>query len=126
MSKIRKDISQIDTVVVPARKEGFDRVFLGENRWHAIRLHPLISPQIKYIAGYQVAPISAITHIARVRCIKPWGDTGKAVVNFIGKAAEIGPIKQGTRLKGLQGLRYATKANLDSAMTLDDVWPANP
>lgn len=27
-----------DTVIVPAQKEGFERVFLGEDRWRAIRV----------------------------------------------------------------------------------------
>src|SRR5690349_12114957 len=31
--------AQIDTVVVPAREEGFREVFLGENRWHAVRIY---------------------------------------------------------------------------------------
>lgn len=54
---------QIDTVVVPAREEGFREVFLGEHRLYAVRIHGAMRPQIKYIAGYQVAPISAITHL---------------------------------------------------------------
>ena len=118
------DIDEIDTVVVPAKKGGFQQVFLGERRWYAIRIHPLRRSQIKFIAGYQVAPISAITHIAAVSSIEPWKDTGKCVVNFKARAREIGPIslvKEG-RVKGLMGLRYAKKAKLDAAKTLDDVW----
>jgi hypothetical protein len=118
------DISQIDTVVVPAREEGFERVFLGEDRWYAIRLHASMRPQIKYIASYQVAPISAITHVAPVRSIELWKDTGYYVVNFSEKAKEISPIKlvKGGRVRPLQNLRYTTKTILDSAKTLDDVW----
>lgn len=66
------DTTEIDTIVVPARQEGFERVFLGENCWYAIRIHGSMRPQIKYIAGYQVAPISSITHIAPVKSIQPW------------------------------------------------------
>ena len=38
--------------------------------------------KIRYIAGYQVAPVSAVTHIAEVQEIRPWKDTGKYVVRL--------------------------------------------
>ena len=55
------DTTDLDTVVVPAREEGFQEVFLGQNRWYAVRIHGAMRPQIRYIGAYQVAPISAIT-----------------------------------------------------------------
>ncbi len=118
------DTSELDTVVVPAREDGFKKVFLGETRWYEIRLHASIRPQIKYIAVYQVAPKSAITHIAPVMTIKPWEDTGKFVVNFSEPAKPIGPIKlvKKGRVKALQNLRYTTKIRLLSAKTLEEVW----
>ncbi|MGD0518942.1 MAG: hypothetical protein ABSA26_15505, partial [Thermoguttaceae bacterium] len=118
------DTGEIDTVVVPAQADGVAETFLGENRWYQIRIHATMRPQIKYIALYQVAPISAITHIAPVKSIEPWKDTGKYVVNFSSPALEIGPItlvKQG-RVKALQNLRYTIRARLETAKTLDDVW----
>jgi len=120
----RVDASEVDTVVVPAREEGFQEVFLGENRWHEIRIHGTMRPQIKYIAAYRVAPVSAITHLAAVKSIEPWKDTGKFVVNFAGPAWQIGPIElsKGGRGKGLQNLRYTTRARLEAAKTLDDIW----
>jgi hypothetical protein len=118
------DTDEVDTVVVPAQADGAAEVFLGENRWHEIRVHATMRPQIKYIALYQVAPISAITHIAPVKSIEPWKETGKYVVNFSSPAEQIGPItlvKHG-RVKALQNLRYTTRARLDMAKTLDDIW----
>ena len=47
------DKSKFDTIIVPARKEGFERVFIGENRWWEIKFSKKIQPQIKYIAAYQ-------------------------------------------------------------------------
>jgi hypothetical protein len=38
------DTVDIDTVVVPARPEGFQEVFLGEHRWRAIRVHGSMRP----------------------------------------------------------------------------------
>jgi hypothetical protein len=116
--------NEVDTVVVPARADGVAETFLGENRWYAIRLHGTMRPQIKHIALYQVAPVSAITHVAPVMSIEPWKDTGKFVVNFADKAKEIGPIplvKHG-KVKPLYNLRYTTYSRLEAAKNLDEIW----
>jgi len=114
----------IDTVVVPARDDGFQDVFLKENRWYAVRIHGTMRPQIKYIAVYQVAPQSAITYVAPVGSIEPWSDTKKFVVNFAEPARKIGPIpllKHG-RVKAPQNLRYTNYERLLPAKSLDDIW----
>ena len=120
----RIDLDEVDTVVVPARGDGFEEVFMGENRWYEIRIHGTMRPQIKYIAAYRVAPVSAITHVAPVSSIETWKDGGKFVVNFAEPAKEIGPIAlvKGGRVKPLQNLRYTTRRKLESAKTLDEVW----
>jgi len=120
----RLDISELDTVVVPARKEGFESVFLGEDRWYEIRIHGSMRPQIKYIAAYQVAPESAITHIAPVKSVEEWKDSRKFVVNFAEPAQKIGPIElvKTGRVKAPQNLRYTNRERLLSAENLDDVW----
>ena len=118
------DTADIDTIVVPARLEGFKTTFLGERRWHAIRIHASMRDQIRWIAAYQVAPTSAITHLAPVRSIEPWADSGRFVVNFAAAAEEIGPIGLvgDGRVAGLQGPRYTTKARLDTAKNVMDLW----
>jgi hypothetical protein len=115
---------EIDTIVVPAREDGFQETFLDEKRWYAIRIHGTMRPQIKYIAAYQVAPISAITYVAPVRSIEPWKDTEKFVVNFAEPAKKIGPVGlvKGSKTKAPQSPRYTTRNRLDSAKTLDDIW----
>jgi hypothetical protein len=115
---------EIDTVVVPAREDGFQEVFLGENCWYAVRIHGTVRPQIKYIAAYQVAPVSAITHFAPVKTIEPWKDTGKVVLYFAEPAQPIGPIPlvKGGRVRALQGLRYTTRERLLKAKNLDGVF----
>ncbi len=97
---------------------------IGEHRWYEIRVAAAIRPQLKYIAAYQVAPESAITHIAPVKSIEPWKNDGYFVVNFSEPAKPTGPIRwvKDGRVKALQNLRYTTKARLDAAKTLDDVW----
>ena len=114
----------IDTIVVPAREDGFQETFLKENRWYAVRIHGTMRPQIKYIAVYQVAPQSAITHVAPVSSIEPWGDTKKFVINFAEPAKEIGPIilsKHGI-VKAPQNVRYTNYERLIHAKSLDDIW----
>ena len=114
----------IDTVVVPARDDGFQETFLKENRWYAVRIHGTMRPQIKYIAVYQVAPHSAITYVAPVSSIEPWDDTKKFVVNFAEPARKIGPIpllKHG-KVKAPQNLRYTNYERLLQAKSLDDIW----
>jgi hypothetical protein len=111
-----------DTVVVPAQHEGFKNVFLGENAWHAIRISGGMLPKIKYIAAYQTQPVSAITHLAPVARIEPYGDNGKYRLVFSESAKEIGPIPLGKASPGaMLGPRYTTRAKLDSAKTVVDL-----
>jgi len=120
----RESIAEVDTVVVPAQEDGFQEVFLGENRWYAIRMHHSMIPRIKYIAAYQVAPVSAITHWTLVKNIEPWRDTEKFVVNFAEPAKEISPIPlvPKSRVKALQNIRYTSFDKLQRAKTLDEVF----
>jgi hypothetical protein len=120
----RVETDEIDTVVVPAHREGFERAFLSENSWYAIRIHGTVRPQIRYIAAYQIRPISAITHIAPVKSIEPYGDEGKYIVYFSEPAREIGPIPMGKngKVKTFQNLRYTTLERLSRARTLDEVF----
>ncbi len=122
--KPKIDIERLDTVVVPAREDGFIETFLEENRWYSIRMHDTMRPQIRYIAVYRIRPVSAITHIAEVESIEPWKDTGKYVVNFTGPAEEIEhiPYIKGGRVMALQNLRYTTRERLMAAGSLDDIW----
>jgi len=98
---------------------------MSENRWYAIKIHAALRPQIKYIAAYQVAPTSAITHIAPIRSIEPWKDTDKYVLNFAEPAKEIPHIVlvKGSG-KAVQGPRYTNRETIDRATTLDDIWPS--
>jgi hypothetical protein len=78
----------LDTIVVPAQKEGFKDVFLGQ-MW-AIRIAGGMLPKIKYIAGYQTQPVSAVTHVAPVAKIEPYGDSGKYKLVFSEPARPLG------------------------------------
>lgn len=122
--RVSRDPSDLDTVVVPAHEDGFKRVFLGENRWWAVRIHPTMAKQLKYIAAYVTAPTSAITHYAPIRSIEPWQNTGKVVINFSAPAQEIAPLKltKNGRVRHLQGLRYTNFEKLKKATSLDEAF----
>lgn len=118
------DPSDIDTIVVPAREDGFKEVFIGENCWYQIRIHPSMIPKIKYIAAYQVAPVSAITYIAKVKSIEQWKDSNKYIIYFSEPAKKIEPIKlapKGT-VKALQNSRYTSLERLNKANTLEEAF----
>lgn len=113
---------EIDTVIVPAQKEGFERVFVGQNAWFAIRISGGKLQKIKYIAAYQSAPVGAITHLAPVEKIEPYGDNGKYKLIFSEPAKPIGPIPFGNAPSGaMQGPRYTTRAKLLAAKTVPDL-----
>ncbi|BAY96029.1 MULTISPECIES: GIY-YIG nuclease family protein [unclassified Tolypothrix] len=115
-------IVEKDTVIVPAQKEGFERVFLGEDCWYAIRISGGMLQKIKYIAGYQTAPVSAITHYAPIDRIEPYGEEGKYKLIFSEKAKPIGQIPFGNAPKGaMQGIRYTSFTSLQSAKKLADL-----
>ncbi|NBB81219.1 MAG: GIY-YIG nuclease family protein [Verrucomicrobia bacterium] len=115
-------LSEPDTIIVPAQKEGFERVFLGEDCWYAIRISGGMLTKIKYIAAYQTQPISAVTHYAPVSRIEPYGEGGKYRVIFSDKAKEIGPIPYGNAPMGaMQGPRYTSFGRLQSATKLTEL-----
>jgi hypothetical protein len=115
---------ELNTVVVAARKEGFEEEFLENNRWYAIRIHASMIDKIKYIAAYQVAPVSAITHYAEVTSIEKWGDTNKYVLYFNGAAKSIEPITLDKDKKGLapQAPRYTSFEKLKNSTKMSEVF----
>jgi hypothetical protein len=112
-----------DTIIVPAQKEGFDKVFLGEDCWYSIRISGGKLDKIKYIAAYQTQPVSAITHYAPVDHIEPFGEGGKYKLVFSAKATPIEPtIPLGDAPQGaMQGPRYSTLARLKTAKKVSDL-----
>lgn len=78
--------------------------------------------KIKYIAAYQSQPVSAVTHVAPVARIEPYGDSGKYKLIFSEPAKPIGPIPFGNApLGAMQGPRYTTYEKLQKAKTVMDL-----
>jgi hypothetical protein len=112
-----------DTLVVPAKEDGFNSVFIGEDRWYAIRMNKQNIPKIKYIAAYQVAPISAVTHIAEVSEIIPYENSGKYQIKFKHKAEKIKaiPLKTGHAAQP-QSPRYTLHSKIINAEFVHQLW----
>ena len=118
------DADELDTIIVPAREDGFNEEFLKNNRWYSIRIASAMIDKIKYIAAYQVAPISGITYIAEVDRIEKYRDTNKYIVYFKPETTKkITKIALVTK-KGQapQAPRYSSFKTISSAQTLDDIW----
>jgi hypothetical protein len=118
--KRRMRRAESDTIVVPAHEDGFKAEFLSNNQWFAIRIGAAMKERIKYIAGYQVAPISGVTHYAEVKEIKPYKDTGKYIVFFKGPAKEIPKIPVKDASKAPQGPVYTKLEKLLSCKYFDE------
>ena len=64
--------NEVNTILVPTGKydDGFEQVFLKDHSWYYLRISSGKLDQFKYIAAYQPAPISAVTHIAEIQSFK--------------------------------------------------------
>jgi hypothetical protein len=118
-SSVRRKRGEYDTLVCPAHSDGFEKEFLGHNRWYAIRISKKVIPRLKYIALYVTSPVNQISHYGRIRAIKPWRDSGKYIVLLCGKAKRIGPIESSSKVH-VQAPRFALMARLQRARTLSD------
>ena len=121
--KVTKTLNFQDTIVVPANEDGFNEVFLNQDCWYAIRISSGKLNDIKYIAAYQTAPISAITHYAEVDSIEAYGDGTKYKLNFKGKAIKINAISfVGAKSGTMQGPRNTNLDILLKAKKWQDVF----
>jgi len=117
------DSDKFDTIVVPAREEGFKAAFLEQHCWYAVRINAKHLSKLKFIAAYQVAPVAAITHLAEIEEIVPYNDTGKYKILFKGSPSAVVPIPRPELSEvNMQSSRYALREKLLAAKTLDEIW----
>lgn len=113
-----------DTILVAARQESFNRVFLEDWCWYPIRISAEKLQSLKWIAVYQTAPISAITHFARIVQIVDYLETGRYKIAIHEPQQLSSRIALGdNRSKTLQGQRYTTLEKLNKAKIVEDLKP---
>lgn len=126
-SKGKKLLSmkEVDTIVCAAREDGFKHAFIDNDAWWAVRISPTIIPQLKYLAMYEVNPISQIRWVAKIKDggILPYKNTGKYIIHVESKY-KIQPIILDKDVKGMapQSPRYTKKEKLDKAKKIGELW----
>jgi hypothetical protein len=120
----RTRIETPDTIIISAKEESFYGVFLMEQCWYPIRIGSEKLESIKWIAVYQTAPVSAITHFAKIDRIVDYQDTGRYKIVFDEPLELPVPISLGeSRKKTFQGQRYTTLEKLKCARLIEDLKP---
>lgn len=114
-----------NTVILSSADRGFEETFLGEIEapcWYPCTCSADRIPNLMYIAIYRGAPISAITHYAKVKEIIEDPGKGK-VCYFDGEPIEL-PRKIGLGNKPncfFRGAKYTCIESLLNATTADDI-----
>jgi hypothetical protein len=117
-----KEIEDIDTMVAPAKAGGHRKAFLKEKAWWAVRISSSVIPKLKYLAMYEVAPVSAISWVGKIQSIKLYEGTGKYKI-FLSEISKLKkPIRMGDPRLAPQSPRYTKFKLFDKAKTLADIF----
>lgn len=111
-----------DTAVFPATNISFTNTFIGQRKWCFVRIAQHRVNNIKYVALYRGAPISAITHFAKVIAISDPNSDNKRVITLeepieLKKEIPLGDI----HVNNVRKLFYTTIDKLKSSTTIKDL-----
>jgi hypothetical protein len=119
------DNTPLDTIVIPAHPQGFNDVFVAENRWPNLKIDQKKLQQVRYIAVYQTKPVSAITHYAEIESFESLARQGRYDVRLRGKPVCVGPIPfTDADTCAIQGPRYTSLSLILKARRLDHAFPS--
>ena len=107
-------------MVVPMPLHEFNNVLVGKKQWYPVVLAEKKIGQLRHLAAYVTKPTSAITHVARIRAIKPRPD-GRYTIHLEGEVKRIKPVSLGGVKGGVRRLWYTTQRKLGSAKSLRDL-----
>lgn len=111
-----------DTAVYPAINENFGSVFMGQHQWYYVRMAAFRVENVKYIALYRGAPISAITHYAEVNKIGDTNQDNKRIISLKEPIAFPQPIQLGNiHINNVRKLFYTSLEKLKSVNTVEDL-----
>ena len=115
---------EFDLVIYPAHNDGFEETFIGEDCWYSVRIKEDKIPKVKYVAVYRSAPVSGITHYAKVKEISQYMDTNKKIIYFDGPAVQLNNTVQlgATDPNAMRSPRYTTLSKLKNATTVKDLF----
>lgn len=128
LRSLKVNNEDIDTIIVPAEKEGFESEFIANKCWYAISIGINMLDKLKYIVAYQKSPVAALTHYAEISNIELYKDTGKYIIYFKSPAIELSkkiPLNRNNPNKAPQSRVYTTFSKIKSATsqtTLDDIF----
>lgn len=115
------DHESIDTIICPARAGGFKDVFLDKKQWYSIRISENLIPKLKYLAMYEVAPISAIRWAGKVEKIEKYEGGPKYIV-YLSEIFPVGPIQLDSQKYVPQGSRFTKYELLSTATKLSEIF----
>ncbi|MFR1380586.1 MAG: hypothetical protein ACLSTJ_16710 [Clostridium neonatale] len=111
-----------DTAVFPATNSNFGKVFIGEKKWYYVRIAAYRVENIEYVALYRGAPVSAITHYAKVIKISEPNEDNKRLINLEEPIALAKPIKLGDiHVNNVRKLFYTTLQKLQNSDTVKEL-----
>lgn len=114
-------VRDFDTFVGPCKDDGFETAFVKESAWWAVRIGEVNIPKLRYVALYEVAPVSAIRAYAKITTIEPYPEApGKYIIHHDGDIHYLKhPIVMGENPElSLYGPRYYKLADMLSSKTL--------
>lgn len=117
---------KFDTVIYSATGRGFEETFLGEEEtpcWYPCKISETRERNVGYIAIYRGAPVSAITHYAKIKEFRYDEEKECKVCYFDGSAIELpNKIKLGSKEACFFiGPKYTSLECLLNAKELDEV-----
>lgn len=116
--------SKMNTIVVSINEEKFKRIFLGNNEWFPVRIPEDKVKDIKYVAIYRSAPVSAITHCVQVSRIDPCEKEGEYKLVFSCPAIRLEKsIPFGNAQRGfMKTQRYTSLQKLERAKQITELF----
>ena len=123
VKKEEKKEEDFDLAIFPAREEGFQDVFLGEREWRYVRINKNKIDKIKYIAIYRTAPLSEVTHYAKVKSINYNEEYQKYSITLDGKPIRLEkPLKLDTLdPNAMRSGRFVKLSELKKAKNLKEL-----